>query len=307
MWKNLSPRTRAMYRITLLGASVNVGLMAAKLIVGILGNSVALVADAIHSLSDFLTDVVMLACVGLAQKPKDKNHDYGHGKYESIAAIVTAAVLIGVSVMLFVGGAKKAYAIWTGSLIPEPPIPLAMIIVLLSIVAKEWLFRITLKKGKELNSDAVLANAWDHRSDAYSSLATLIGVSGAYFLGSHWIVLDPLVCCVVSIFIFRAGIQIIVKPLEELTEKSLPDEVEKEIISIVLLEPTISNPHNLRTRGLGNGVAIEVDVCLPNETTVQEAHEATIRIEDRLYERFGQSSHVVIHIEPLHGVAHDHD
>lgn len=307
MSEPLTPRTRQIYRITLQGTLVNLSLMLIKLAVGFLGNSVALVADAVHSASDFLTDMVLLAFVGIAQRPQDRNHPYGHGKFESVATIVTALVLVGVGLSLLGGGIQKIYGLCTGTLTLERPAAFTLWAIVLSIVVKEWLFRRTYRVGKRLQSDAVVANAWDHRSDVYTSMATLLGVGGAFILGEEWIILDPLFCCVVSVFVLTSGFKIIKNPWAELTERRLSPELEEEILDIVRQEPGICNPHNLRTRSLGHGVAIEIDVCVPNETSVQVAHELTMCIEERLYNRFGSSSHVVIHVEPLYGLSDDHD
>lgn len=300
-------RAKGIYRITFIGAVVNLLLMAAKFTVGILGHSAALVADAIHSLSDLSTDIVVLAVVGVTRKPKDQTHRYGHGKFESLATIITAAVLVVVGISIFIEGARKVYGVYTGSIQLVRPSLLAVILVVIAILVKEWLFRITLKEGKRLESDAVLANAWDHRSDAFSSVAAFLGITGAYLLGDQWIVLDPIVSCLVSVVVIYVGIKLAIKPWNELTERALDVHVEHEILEVISSNPLVSNPHNLRTRSLGNAVAIEIDICLPNELTVQSAHEVTIQIEQALRSKFGKNTHVVIHIEPEHGLPENHD
>jgi cation diffusion facilitator family transporter len=199
---------------------------------------------------------------------------------------------------MFYYGSKLIYDVYHGSIIPRPGV-IAIVAAVISVVSKEVLFWITLKVGKEQNSQAVIANAWHHRSDVFTSIATLIGVSGAYFLGDKYLILDPIAAIFVSIFIIKLAYDIVMPAFHELTELSLPSEVEDEIIEIINNVPLISNAHNLRTRQIGNSYSIEVHVYMPNELSVENSHYFVEMAEKRLKKRFGEETNISIHVEPL--------
>lgn len=228
--KNVS-REKQIYKVTFIGSAVNFLLLVFKFVAGIVGNSAAMIADAVHSLSDFITDIIVVLCVHLSGKPQDKEHDYGHGKYETMATVIVGAVLLLVGLGIMKNGAVSIWKFLHGEILPEPGI-LALIAALASIVLKELLFRYTAVEGKKLNSDAMIANAWHHRSDAFSSIGTAVGIGGAILLGDKWRVLDPVAAVIVSILIIQVSIKLIVPGLEELMEKSLPEKEEKNILEI---------------------------------------------------------------------------
>lgn len=295
---NSSDRQRKIYRVTLMGSLVNVVLLIFKFVAGILGHSTALIADAVHSLSDFLTDIVVLVFVRIAGKPEDKDHHYGHGKYETFATAIIGLMLLAVGVAICYDGACKIYRCITGEGIPRPGF-IAFAAALLSIILKEWAFRFTVKAGKETGSQAVVANAWHHRSDAFSSIGTTIGVGGALFLGHRWTVLDPIAAVIVSFFIISAALKLMKQAVDELTEGSLPDEIEKEIIRIAEEEPEVCEIHHLRTRRIGNGIAVTMHLRLPGDISLYHAHEHASSIERKLRERFGANTYIGLHIEPI--------
>lgn len=167
------------------------------------------------------------------------------------------------------------------------------------MVAKEALYHWTVARGRALQSQAVVANAWHHRSDALSSIGTLVGIGGAILLGDRWRVLDPLAAVVVSFFIVKVAIQLFVPSMEELLEKSLPADEERFIVETILQQPGVSDPHNLRTRHIGNYSAIEVHFRMDGSTSLNEAHRATREIEDRLRQKFGNRTFITTHVEPL--------
>ena len=254
-------REHRIYFVTLMGSVVNVVLLVFKFMAGILGGSAAMIADAVHSLSDFLTDIVVVLFVKISSKPEDKDHDYGHGKYETLATSLWAA--------------------------------------LFSIVLKEWTYRFTVKVGKEVQSQAVIANAWHHRSDSLSSIGTAIGIGGAIFLGKEWAVLDPIAAVVVSIFIIRTAAMLVSGALDELLEKSLPDAEERQIAEIVQSEPEVSGMHHLCTRRIGSRIAIEMHLRMPGDISLNESHAHATNIERKLRSHFGERTHINIHVEPL--------
>ena len=291
-------RTKQIYRVTLLGMFVNMALLAFKLVAGIVGRSSAMIADAVHSASDFATDVVVLAFVKLSSKPKDACHKYGHGKYETVASIVIALALVAVGVGICINGAEKIAAVVRGEQIARPEF-IALVAAVVSIATKEWLYRYTVKVGQKTESSAVVANAWHHRSDALSSIGTLIGIGCAYTLGGVWVIADPIAAIVVAAMILQVAIDLLRKGFDELVDGSLPVELEEEIVRIITEDAAISQPHNLRTRRIGSTIAIEVHIRVDGEMSVRESHALTESIERRLRARFGDGTIVSIHVEPI--------
>lgn len=291
-------REKEIFRVTIWGGIINVVLLVVKFAAGIFGHSAAMIADAVHSLTDFATDVVVLIFVHLGNKPADRNHDYGHGKYETLATAIIGTSLLAVGVLIFCSGAGKTWRVIQGEMLPSPG-KVALVAAVASIVLKEWAYRFTVKVGKRCQSEAVVANAWHHRSDALSSVGTMIGIGGAILLGNRWTVLDPLASIVVSVFIVRAAWQLMMESMKELTEASLSDEDEAVIMHIAASEPGVSEVHNLRTRRVGNRIAIEMHARMLGSTPLVEAHLHATAIEHRLKEHFGPDTLVSIHLEPV--------
>ena len=291
-------RERKIYKVTVLGSVINVLLVILKFAFGIIGRSSAMVADAVHSLSDLITDVVVIVFVKLSNKPQDKDHDYGHGKYETLATAFIGLALLAVGVMILYGGVEKIFAALRGEPLPEPGM-IALIAALLSIVLKEWCYRFTVKVGRDTGSQAVVANAWHHRSDAFSSIGTALGIGGAIFLGERWTVLDPIAAVVVSVFIIKTSLSLMRQASDELLEKSLPDETERKIKEKAESEDGDSGIHNIRTRRIGNRISIEMHLRMPGGITLYEAHRRATEIERNLRCQFGADTYISLHIEPL--------
>ena len=290
-------RERGIYKVTIIGSSVNFLLLVFKFVAGFMGHSAAMLADAVHSLSDFVTDLVVIVFVRISNKPQDKTHDYGHGKYETLATAIIGLLLLVVGFGILWNGASSIYAFIKGQQLEKPGM-VALIAALVSIVAKEILYQYTVIEGKKLDSQAVIANAWHHRSDALSSIGTAIGIGGAILLGENWRVLDPVAAVIVSFFIIKVAIQLLIPCVDELLEKSLPDEVEKEIEQALLSFPGVSEPHHLRKRRIGSYYAIEVHVRMDGNITLEEAHVTATAIEHRLKDIFGEGTLINIHVEP---------
>lgn len=295
--KPISDREKGIYRVTLIGSVGNLLLLVFKFVAGIVGHSAAMLADAVHSLSDFVTDIIVVVFVRISAKPADEDHDYGHGKYETLATAVIGLILFGVGLGIFKTGAEAVWRFLQGETLPEPGM-LALVAAAVSIVVKEALYQYTAIKGKKLDSPAVVANAWHHRSDALSSIGTAVGIGGAIFLGEKWRVLDPLAAIIVSVFILRVALRLLKPCMDELLEKSLPKEVEDRIRAIILSFPGVSSPHHLRTRRIGNRYAIEVHVRMDGHLPLSEAHDRATAIEKQLKAEFGPETHIGIHVEP---------
>ena len=290
-------RNKEIYKVTLVGGAVNVVLLVFKFVAGILGHSAAMVADAVHSLSDFVTDVIVLVFVRISSKPKDKSHDYGHGKYETLAMTIIGLALLAAAIGIIYGGAVKI-ADWLGGQQLEAPGMLALWAALLSIVLKEAVYRYSMVKARQLNSQVVEANAWHHRSDALSSVGTAIGIGGAIFLGQRWTVLDPVASVIVGAFIVKVAVELLRRGIGDLLEQSLPDEIESEILQLATTVEGIAEPHDLRTRRIGNHYAIELHILVDGDIPLREAHDRASEVEELLKSHYGEDTHVVVHVEP---------
>ncbi|MBQ1636869.1 MAG: cation transporter [Bacteroidales bacterium] len=290
-------REKEIYKVTMIGGIANLLLVGFKFAAGIAGHSGAMMADAVHSVSDFVTDVVVLAFVGVSARPQDRSHDFGHGKFETVATLFIGLALAAAAIGIVINGAGKFAAWLQGESLPSPG-KIALWGALISIAVKEAIYRYTAAKGKKLESKAVIANAWHHRSDALSSIGAAIGIAGAIFLGERWTVLDPLASIVVGAMLIKVAWDLLGPSLGELTEQSLPDETEKEILDLVQSVPGVSDPHNLRTRRIGNHIAAEVHIRLDGSMPLSEAHDKASAIERQFKERFGQEAHIIIHMEP---------
>ena len=291
-------REKEIYKVTLVGSVGNIVLLTFKFIAGTLGHSAAMLADATHSLSDFLTDLLVLVFVNISAKPQDKSHDYGHGKFETLATFFIGLALVAAATGIIVSGSVK-FADWLNGAQIEAPGKLALWAALISILVKEGLYQYTMRKGKSLDSQAVIANAWHHRSDALSSIGAAIGIGGAILLGNRWTVLDPLASIVVGAMLVKVAWDVLRNSVNELTECSLPEETEHEIEEILTSFPDVTEPHNLRTRRIGNRIAIEAHVRMDGELPLKEVHDRATDIERKLKERFGNETHVTLHTEPL--------
>ena len=290
-------REREIYKVTLVGSVVNVLLTVFKFIAGVLGRSAAMTADAAHSLSDLLTDAVVILFVRISAKPEDRGHDYGHGKYETLATTIIGLLLAAVAVGIGFHGVSDI-VVWSRGGVLDSPGMLAMWAAVVSVLLKEAVYQYTAVYARKLDSSVMKANAWHHRSDALSSLGTLAGIGGAITLGGRWAVLDPLASLVVAFFILRVACKLLKQGLSELLEASLPDEVEQEILSLVMSHPGVSDPHHLRTRRIGSRYAIELHIRMDGSMPLSEAHDRTREIEAALKQRFGQSTHINLHVEP---------
>ena len=291
-------RQKEIYKVTLVGSAGNAALLTFKFIAGILGNSSAMIADAVHSLSDFVTDLLVLVFVSISAKPQDQSHDYGHGKFETIASFLIGLALVAAATGIVVSGVLKLISWWGGTQL-EAPGWIALWAALLSIAIKEVLYQYTVRKGRELDSQVMIANAWHHRSDALSSIGAAIGIALAVLLGQSWTVFDPLASIVVGLMLVKVAYELLKQSIGELTESSLPAETEQEIVQIIQSFDDVQQPHNLRTRRIGNRIAIEAHVRMDGQLPLDIVHDRATTIERKLKERFGPDTHVALHMEPI--------
>ena len=291
-------REKEIARVTLAGSVVNLLLVGLKAVAGVAGHSAAMVSDAVHSLSDFLTDIVVLVFVRISARPQDQGHDYGHGKFETLATLLIGLALAVAAVGIVVSGAVKL-AHWLQGENLQSPGAIAFWAAIGSILVKELLYQYTCLKGRKLDSKALEANAWHHRSDALSSIGAAVGIGGAILLGQRWAVLDPLASIVVGAMLVKVAWDLLGPSFGELTDSSLPADTEEEMLALIQSVPGVEDPHNLRTRRIGNRIAAEVHIRLDGRQTLEQAHEKASEVERRFKARFGPQSHIIVHMEPL--------
>ena len=293
----MEDREREIRKVTLWGAVVNITLTIAKLLAGVFGRSAAMVADGVHSLSDLLTDAIVLVFTHISSKGKDRKHSFGHGKFETMATLVISIILIVVGAKLMEGGIRSIINVAKGEILPKPGY-IALAAAIVSIILKEALYQWTAKVGKSTNSPAVTANAWHHRSDALSSIGSLIGIGGAIILGQKWTILDPIASCGISIFIIVVAVKMAIPSLNELLETALPEDIENKIIETASAVNGVKDIHNLKTRRNGISAIIDAHIVVDPSISITLAHDIATEVEEALSRKFGSETQVNIHIEP---------
>ena len=287
-------------RATWIGFWINALLGAAKVVGGIFSRSSALVADGIHSFSDFFSDIIVLMMVRIARKKPDNEYQFGHGRFEALATVLLSLILIVVAVGIFYRGTANVIDFYHGVEIPRPG-SLALWIILASIVSKEWLYHYTKRVGKKIKSEAVVANAWHHRSDSLSSIATLVGVAGARFLGEGWRILDPIAAMVVGVFIVGVSIQLAKAPLREMLGVSLPKSSKNAIIKALKNTNGVLGWSDLKTFKSGYDGFVIVHIKVDPDITVREAHQIATNAEHNMRKAVTDLNIVAgTHIEPYH-------
>lgn len=294
---SMKEREKKIVTVTVWGAVVNLLLSLVKIVAGVLGNSAAMVADAIHSLSDLISDAVVLVMVKIASKGEDKDHDYGHGKFETMATLLVSVMLLVVAVGIMAKSIEKIMEVVNGGILEKPGM-VALWAAAISIVAKEILYQWTARVGKKVNSPSMISNAWHHRSDALTSIGALVGIGFAILLGEKWTVLDPIIGCVISIFILVVAVKMALPALNELMDASLPESTENEIVEIIQKVKDVDDVHGIKTRKIGPNIIIDAHVVVDPDMSVKAAHDITVLIEDALRGTYGNGTIISIHVEP---------
>ena len=302
----MKTREEQISNITWLGMVINAILTTFKLIAGAVGRSSAMVADGVHSLSDFISDIVILIFLKISGKGRDKDYDFGHGKFETMATFILSIILIVVAAQILAKGVEKTTAVLHGGTL-EAPSMIALIAAAVSIAAKEFCYQITAHVGKKVNSPAVIANAWHHRSDALSSIGSLIGIGCAIWLGRKWVILDPLMGCAISIVIFAVAVKMALPAMKELLDISLPEETENEIVRVARSVRGVTDVHNLKTRHTGPSVIIDAHIMVDHTISIVEAHNIATEVENALKDSFGRETQISLHIEPDNYSHKDHE
>lgn len=291
-------RQKKIARVTITGSAANLFLLAFKFIAGLIGHSSAMIADAVHSLSDLVSDIIVLVFIHVASKKGDSSHEYGHGKFETLASLLIGVILGAAGFGIMADGIRMIIRFYQGIPMAMPNI-LALSAAVISILLKEWLYKYTIKAAKKLDCQALAVNAWHHRSDSLTSIATFIGIAGAMTGGQAWCMLDPLAAIAVSCFIIKMAWTLIKPCLDELLEKSLPQEDKEKIAQIIGSTTGIAAYHNLRTRRIGAYRGIDVHIKMNGDITLRQAHDIATLLEKSLKKEFGSNSHIGVHMEPL--------
>ena len=294
----LKEKVRIAQQVTWIGFFINLLLSTVKVIAGITARSSAMIADGVHSLSDFITDALVLVFIRISGKEKDEDHHYGHGKYETFATLLISIALLLVGAGIFWNGITKVLAVVNGEVLEQPG-KMALFAALLSVIVKEALYWYTYLQGKKIDSKAVIANAWHHRSDSLSSIGTALGISGEIFLGQEWRILDPVAGMIVSVFIFKVAFDLGKPSMHELLEQSLPEATQLEIITLVESHPDVIFQHNLKTRQIGNIIAIDIHIKLDKNISFVHSHDVATEIEKSLRGKYGEKTITNIHTEPI--------
>lgn len=299
MNEQLNERAGKARRVASAGLATNCVLVAFKFAAGFMGRSGAMVADATHSLSDMITDAALLLGFLFVNKPPDEGHRYGHGKVETLAAAFCGSVLFLAAAGILLPAIVKIYLILGKGETEEPPGWIAFAAAVLSVVIKEALYRYTATTGKRINSPALIASAWHHRSDAFSSIGAGLGIGGAIIGGPRLAILDPIAAAVVSLFIFKAAWSIMQESLNELMEASIGKEGEGTILSIISSQEGVLGFHAVKSRRIGYYIAIEAHILVDRRLSIVSAHDIATSLERKLRGEFGKTTQINIHVEPL--------
>ncbi len=299
--KETSEEVKLGRHVTWVGFWTNAGLSVLKILAGVFGRSSAMIADGVHSASDLVTDVAVLIVIGVSRKKADSSHSYGHGKIETFVTFIISLLLAAVGIGILIDGVERGIDFFKGGEILKPTW-LALGMAVISIVIKEWLFRYTRSTARKIASSAMEANAWHHRSDAYSSLATLAGIAGAMFFGPNWRFLDPLAAVIVSILIIAMSWSMAKTSVKELLEASLPEEEAQPIKDIIMSTPGVMDYHHFRSRSNGNTKIVDFHIKLTPDISLREAHDIATNVENRIKNEYGPAV-VNIHMEPYHSIS----
>jgi cation diffusion facilitator family transporter len=279
-------------KVTLLGLFINTFLILLKFSAGIIGDSQALIADAVHSISDLFTDAVVLLGIKIGSKPPDEEHHFGHARIETLASAMVGLALIGTAVFLGIDAALNIH-----QHTEYHPTGIALIGAGVSIALKEGLYRYTVLIGRRIKSQLIVANAWHHRSDALSSIAVLLGVGGTLIKPS-WHILDACAALIVSFFIIKVGMDILWKTLREFTDTAPRPEILEKLMQISRAVEGVMDAHDLRVRTSGGFYQAEIHIVVDGQLTVVEGHRIAKTVERCLEQEMDELDRVIVHVDP---------
>ena len=277
-------------RVSLVSVAGNTALALFKFLAGILAHSGAMISDAVHSASDVLSSFIVIIGVKLSVKAADREHPYGHERFECVAAIILAVVLAMTGLLIGVRAVENI-----GAQTQTAPGLLALIAAAVSIAAKEAMYWYTRYYARRLNSAALMANAWHHRSDALSSIGALIGIGGAR-LG--YPIMEPIASLVICVFILKAAYDIFRDATGKMVDRACDAETEKRLRDCVSAEPEVLGIDRLQTREFGNRIYVDLEICLDGQLSLVEAHSVAERVHDRIEQEFPTVKHIMVHVNP---------
>ena len=281
-------------RVSVVTIICNLLLSFFKLAAGLLGHSGAMISDAVHSASDVFSTIVAILGINISKKKSDKNHQYGHDRLECVAAIVLAVILFLTGVGIGIGGIKNIISGISEDI--AVPGAIALAAAILSILIKEWMYWYTRKAAKKINSGALMADAWHHRSDALSSIGAFVGILGARM---GYPILDPLASVVICLFIGKAASDIFRDAIDKMVDKSCDPETLGKMRSIILEQPGVQNIDLLQTRLFGPKIYVDIEIAADGNLTLREGHEIAQRVHDAMEKEFPLVKHCMVHVNPV--------
>lgn len=278
--------------VTIVGALVNIFLIILKGMAGVFGNSQALIADAIHSISDLFTDVVVLLGLRYGRRGPDAEHHFGHARIETMASTIVGMALIGTAIYI---GKDAAINIYRHT--EYHPKGMAVAAAAIAVALKEALYHFTVHAGRRIKSQLLVANAWHHRSDAFSSVAVLLGVTVAYFKPT-WHILDSYAALLVSFFIIKIGYEIIIKTINEFTDAAPRGEILDKIKKCAMSVDGVIQAHDLRVRISGSRYQMEIHILVDGRLSVLQGHRLAKTVEKRIEEEVDDVGSMIVHVDP---------
>jgi cation diffusion facilitator family transporter len=293
-------RSRIAVKVSLVSIIGNIVLTLFKLVAGIMANSAAMVSDAVHSASDIVGSMVVIIGVRASSRKEDRQHPYGHERLECIAAIILAVILFAVGISIGYAGIQRVILGISDELVM--PGLLALIAAIISIAAKEGMYWYTRVAAKKINSTSLMAEAWHHRSDVFSSLGSFAGILGAR-LGLP--VLDPLACIIICVFIVKVAYNIFTDAINKMVDHSCDEETVKSMSEAALNQEGVKSLDLIRTRMFGNRVYVEIEIGVDRFLTMDAAHEIAEAVHDDIEQNFVDVKHCMVHVNPAGVVSND--
>lgn len=281
------------YKVSIISILVNILLFLFKIIAGKIGNSNAMISDAIHSLSDIISTIIVIVGIYFSRKDSDEKHPYGHEKFECVAAIILSAILFGVGISICIEGIN--ILINYKSMTIVKPSFIAFIAALISIIVKEWMYHFTVSASIKENSGALLADAWHHRSDALSSIGALLGIA---FSMLGYKMFDPIASIIISLFIIKAGWDVLIDSINKMVDVSASSEIIKEINEIIEKEKEVKNIDSIKTRLFGSKLYVDIEIAVNGKLSVLKSHAIAERIHDNIEEEIKNCKHCMVHVNP---------
>lgn len=284
------------YKVSAVSIAVNLILSALKLLAGIVASSDAMISDAVHSASDVFSTIIVIVGVAMSRKKSDEDHQYGHERMECVASLLLAVVLALTGAGIGINGMKKIVGGSYEAL--EVPGILALIAAVLSIAVKEWMYWYTRGAAKKINSGALMADAWHHRSDALSSVGAFIGIFGARM---GYPVLDAAASVVICLFIEKAAFDICRDAMDKMVDKSCPDELVERMKAIVREQEGVIDIDDMKTRLFGDKIYVDVEISADGSKSLEESHDIAEHVHAAIEKEFSAVKHCMVHVNPYHG------